>query len=159
MLVLSRKYQDTIVIDQRIRIKVLAIRGDRIRLGIEAPDDVAILRGELTLTRRGCEKMGLAPSGNGENPGKPEVAKVPVPIFSQPRLVPFPVVQSHSTAIASPRAITNVTAAVTSTTRLWKNGTGSESKRRKPWKTSGRESACPNFFTASTRWRSEPESS
>ena len=49
MLVLSRKYQDTIVIDQRIRIKVLAIRGDRIRLGIEAPDDVVILRGELTL--------------------------------------------------------------------------------------------------------------
>jgi carbon storage regulator len=49
MLVLSRKQQDTIVIDQRIRIKVLGIRGDRIRLGIEAPDDVVILRGELTL--------------------------------------------------------------------------------------------------------------
>jgi carbon storage regulator len=47
MLVLSRKHQDTIVIDQRIRIKVLEIRGDRIRLGIEAPEDVAILRGEL----------------------------------------------------------------------------------------------------------------
>jgi GNAT superfamily N-acetyltransferase len=30
------------------------------------------------------EKMGLAPSGNGENPGKSAVAKVPVPIFSQP---------------------------------------------------------------------------
>jgi hypothetical protein len=28
--------------------------------------------------------MGLAPSGNGENPGKSVVAKVPVPIFSQP---------------------------------------------------------------------------
>jgi hypothetical protein len=36
-------------------------------------------------TRRGCEKMGLAPSGNGETPGKSAVAKVPVPIFSQPR--------------------------------------------------------------------------
>jgi carbon storage regulator len=48
MLVLSRKHQDTIVIDQRIRIKVLGIRGDRIRLGIEAPDEVVILRGELT---------------------------------------------------------------------------------------------------------------
>jgi carbon storage regulator len=47
MLVLSRKRQDTIVIDQRIRIKVLGIRGDRIRLGIEAPEDVVILRGEL----------------------------------------------------------------------------------------------------------------
>jgi hypothetical protein len=29
--------------------------------------------------------MGLAPNGNGENPGKSAVAKVPVPIFSQPR--------------------------------------------------------------------------
>jgi predicted MPP superfamily phosphohydrolase len=36
-------------------------------------------------TRRGCEKMGLAPSRNGENAGKSAVAKVPVPIFSQPR--------------------------------------------------------------------------
>jgi hypothetical protein len=27
--------------------------------------------------------MGLAPSGNGENPGKSAVAKVPVPIFSR----------------------------------------------------------------------------
>jgi two-component system, sensor histidine kinase and response regulator len=36
-------------------------------------------------TGRGCEKMGLAPSGNGENPGKSAVAKVPVPFFSQPR--------------------------------------------------------------------------
>jgi protein-glutamine gamma-glutamyltransferase len=35
--------------------------------------------------RTGCEKMGLAPSGNGENAGKPAVAKVPVPILSQPR--------------------------------------------------------------------------
>jgi hypothetical protein len=32
-----------------------------------------------------------------------------------------------------------------------KNGTGSEPKRRKPWKISGREGACPNFFTASER--------
>jgi hypothetical protein len=33
---------------------------------------------------RGCEKMGLAPSRHGENPGKSAVAKVPVPIFPQP---------------------------------------------------------------------------
>jgi hypothetical protein len=35
-------------------------------------------------TDRGCEKIGLAPSRNGENPGKSAVAKVPVPFFSQP---------------------------------------------------------------------------
>lgn len=50
MLVLSRKQLDTIVIDRRIRIRVLEIRGDRIRLGIEAPQDVPILRGELETT-------------------------------------------------------------------------------------------------------------
>ncbi|TVS10667.1 MAG: carbon storage regulator [Planctomycetaceae bacterium] len=55
MLVLSRKHQDTIVIDQRIRIQVLGIRGDRIRLGIEAPDDVVILRGELLRAAAGGE--------------------------------------------------------------------------------------------------------
>jgi 23S rRNA (cytidine2498-2'-O)-methyltransferase len=33
---------------------------------------------------RGCEKMGLAPSENPKNLGKSVVAKVPVPIFSQP---------------------------------------------------------------------------
>jgi hypothetical protein len=32
--------------------------------------------------------MGLAPSGNGDNLGKSAVAKVPVPIFSQPLRVP-----------------------------------------------------------------------
>jgi hypothetical protein len=32
--------------------------------------------------------MGLAPSRNGENPGKSAVAKVPVPILSQPRNMP-----------------------------------------------------------------------
>ncbi len=53
MLVLSRKHQDTIVIDQRIRIQVLGIRGDRIRLGIEAPDEVVVLRGELLRSRSG----------------------------------------------------------------------------------------------------------
>ena len=38
----------------------------------------------LTLTLTGCEKMGLAPSRNGEPPGKPAAGEVPVPILSQP---------------------------------------------------------------------------
>jgi transcription antitermination protein NusB len=34
-----------------------------------------------------CEKLGLAPRQNGENPGESAVAEVPVPIFSRPRHV------------------------------------------------------------------------
>jgi carbon storage regulator len=47
MLVLSRKRNETIVIDGDIRIIVLDIRGNQVRLGIEAPDSVSILRQEL----------------------------------------------------------------------------------------------------------------
>jgi hypothetical protein len=38
-------------------------------------------QGESSRAMSGCEKMGLAPSRNDENPRKSGVAKVPVPIF------------------------------------------------------------------------------
>ncbi len=47
MLVLSRKDSEQIVIDDQICIKVLSIRGNTVRLGIEAPRSVSILRGEI----------------------------------------------------------------------------------------------------------------
>lgn len=47
MLVLTRKKNDSIVIDGRITIQVLQVKGGGIRLGITAPSDVSILRGEL----------------------------------------------------------------------------------------------------------------
>ncbi len=47
MLVLSRKKNETIVIDGQIKIEVLQVKGNTIRLGITAPQDVRVLRGEL----------------------------------------------------------------------------------------------------------------
>ena len=47
MLVLSRKVAQQIVIGQDIRITVLKIDRNQVRLGIEAPRDVCILRKEL----------------------------------------------------------------------------------------------------------------
>jgi len=47
MLVLTRKIGERIVIDNRIIIEVMAVQGQRIRLGIDAPPDVHILREEL----------------------------------------------------------------------------------------------------------------
>ena len=47
MLVLSRKINEAIVIDSNIRITLLSIRGNHVRIGIEAPDSVSILREEL----------------------------------------------------------------------------------------------------------------
>ena len=47
MLVLTRKKNDSIVIDGRILVEILQVRGNGIRLGITAPPDVSIMRGEL----------------------------------------------------------------------------------------------------------------
>ena len=47
MLVLSRRSQESIIIDGDIKIKVLKIERDYVKLGFEAPDDVNIVREEL----------------------------------------------------------------------------------------------------------------
>jgi carbon storage regulator len=48
MLVLTRKLNEKIVIGQQgITIKVVDVRGGKVRLGIEAPEEVRIERGEL----------------------------------------------------------------------------------------------------------------
>ena len=47
MLVLSRKQNQSIVINGDIRVTVVSIRGNQVRIGIEAPESVAIFREEL----------------------------------------------------------------------------------------------------------------
>jgi carbon storage regulator len=47
MLVLSRKQGQEVVIGDNIRLTVVAISGNQVRLGFTAPPDVSILREEL----------------------------------------------------------------------------------------------------------------
>jgi carbon storage regulator len=47
MLLLSRKVGDKLVIDGNITLEVVKIQGNRISLGIVAPSNLKILRGEL----------------------------------------------------------------------------------------------------------------
>ena len=47
MLVLSRKNGETIFIGDRIKVSVVKLDGGKVRLGVEAPANVRILRGEL----------------------------------------------------------------------------------------------------------------
>src|SRR4051812_42052470 len=48
MLVLTRKYQEKIRIGDNITITVLRTKGKAVRLGIEAPTNVPVIRGELS---------------------------------------------------------------------------------------------------------------
>jgi len=47
VLVLTRKLDESIVIDDRIVVTILGIEGDKVKIGITAPRDVTILRQEL----------------------------------------------------------------------------------------------------------------
>lgn len=47
MLVLTRKRGEQIEIAGQIRVTVVGVQGNRVRLGIEAPDHVSIRRGEI----------------------------------------------------------------------------------------------------------------
>ena len=47
MLILTRKIGEEIVINENTRISIQRIRGGRVRVAIDAPQEVSILRGEL----------------------------------------------------------------------------------------------------------------
>lgn len=47
MLILTRKVGETIVINDNIRVTVLQVKGNQVRIGIEAPSEVAVHRQEI----------------------------------------------------------------------------------------------------------------
>lgn len=47
MLILSRKSGESLLIDEDIEIKIIGTSGDKVKIGIEAPKNVSILRSEL----------------------------------------------------------------------------------------------------------------
>lgn len=50
MLILSRKRDETVYVGDDIQVTVIDIRGDKVRLGFEAPEHVVIHRKEVWLT-------------------------------------------------------------------------------------------------------------
>jgi len=63
MLVLSRKRTEQIVIGSTTRITVVRVVGNQVRLGIEAPEDLTILRAELVGERAPKRDDGPSPPG------------------------------------------------------------------------------------------------
>ena len=61
MLVLSRKTNQEILINGNIKVSVLKVKGNVVRIGIEAPAEVSIKRGELV-----TQEIGLSNSESSE---------------------------------------------------------------------------------------------
>ena len=66
MLVLSRKESERIRLGDSIIVTIVRVSGDKVRLGIEAPPDVLVLRDELQVHGEGAvEAIVPAASGAG----------------------------------------------------------------------------------------------
>jgi len=72
MLVLSRKVGESIFINESIRVTVVQANNGRIRLGIDAPPEVIVLREELT---KSC--FNSSPSKNGKAESLSPSAQLP----------------------------------------------------------------------------------
>ncbi len=64
MLVLSRKKNESIIINDDIVVMVVDVRGDKVRLGIQAPREVAVHRREIydAIKRAEEEKAAVRPT-------------------------------------------------------------------------------------------------
>ena len=70
MLVLSRKKNESIVINNDITVTVVEIRGDKVRLGIVAPKEIPVHRREVYEAIHGVMVDGTAPRASA-SVGKP----------------------------------------------------------------------------------------
>ena len=71
MLVLTRKQTEELIIGNNVQIKILEVCGNRVRLGISAPNSVEICRAELCF--RSPEK-GKQPGNEATRPSKVSAA-------------------------------------------------------------------------------------
>ncbi len=62
MLVLARKAGEKILIGSDIEVEVLEVRGDAVKLGINAPREVPVWRGELLLAVADANREALRPA-------------------------------------------------------------------------------------------------
>jgi len=76
MLVLSRKRDEKILIGENVVVTVVSIRGNKVKLGIEAPDEVPVHRAEVaaaihsdgrTLTRAQAARLAESEVSDGHD--------------------------------------------------------------------------------------------
>ena len=64
MLVLSRRESERILVGGSIVVTVVRVSGDKVRLGIEAPENVVVLRGELEPQLPGTSPASSSPGSS-----------------------------------------------------------------------------------------------
>jgi carbon storage regulator len=62
MLILTRRVDESLVIGDNVTVTILGVKGNQVRIGVDAPRDVAVHREEL------AQKQGLGEESQSEGP-------------------------------------------------------------------------------------------
>jgi carbon storage regulator len=101
MLVLTRRRNESIIINDNIKIVVIGIRGDRVRLGIEAPPEIPVHRREVFEQIRKSQQA-LSPGGATPAVPGPEAKAPPADPAEQADSPPKPDrTEEHPAPVAS----------------------------------------------------------
>jgi carbon storage regulator len=65
MLILTRRVGETLMIGDEVTVTVLGVKGNQVRIGINAPKNVSVHREEIYQRIKGENEAGAA--GSGEN--------------------------------------------------------------------------------------------
>ncbi len=60
MLILSRRKDESVIIDGRIEVSVVDIKGDQVKLGIKAPRDVKVYRNEVFMAMQAENRAAVS---------------------------------------------------------------------------------------------------
>jgi carbon storage regulator len=71
MLILTRRVGETVVIGDEVQVTVLGVKGNQVRLGVNAPRDVTVHRQEI-YERIREEKGAGGPAGRAAEDDRPE---------------------------------------------------------------------------------------
>lgn len=64
MLILTRRVGETIMIGEDVKVTVLGVKGNQVRVGIDAPKEVAVHREEIYERIKNEDRNGDSGSGN-----------------------------------------------------------------------------------------------
>ena len=67
MLILTRRVGETLMIGDEVTVTVLGVKGNQVRIGINAPKNVAVHREEIYQRIKGENEGGNTPEGSAEH--------------------------------------------------------------------------------------------